>query len=850
MKKKRQNNIEKTLFIYFIFLSLSTPFFIFLSGKSIFTWVFFLFLLLPLIFLKKAYIDEFIIFYFLLILYIVPLIFLVPINSVDLTKIGVLYGFLSLCLCLCIWKFLKDMEFPRLLSPIFLPVVLFFWMAILSTIFSQYPYLSFIGDYNRLQGLLTITAYILLFYISSHLARKKKVLVLILDVILLANFFAGIYGIIQRLGFDPYQWSGGAWTRIHSTFGNPVFYAAWLSMVLPLNLVLYLKEDNKKRRYIYILSFIYTYILLLFANTRATFVGYFGASVLFFLLILGRKFVLLFYGITGLIFLCLSIPIIFFFNPTEGLSLFIGALFIGLFFFGPMIFLSKKIEFLSNSKGILSIGIICIILTIIFNFNSSSIAARFFTTIEKKKKETRQEEKIGVVEEASGGMADPFSSSAGIRIMMWKACLKIVAQHPLVGIGPETLGYIFPKYRDLSYIRRFSEYSLTNRAHNEILDTAVNYGIPGLLIYIFLFFTVFSVGIRAILKVKSEESKVKSDKLLIVGILCLQVAYLIQNEFSFGATTISGLSWIMVGILAGITTPSKTIIIESKVKRYFMCIPLILISFIFVLLLIPYFIADIEFRTGRVYEESKLPDIAIHHYKKAIFWYPFEQSYYHSLTQMFLIRGKKEELDEAIKLFRQALTYTPQSSSLWHSLGTAYYLSGGENSEDRAFACYWKVFETDPYYAPSHHYIGVIHKDKGRLDEARKSLEYAVNLRPNNPEFLETLGYLYMDIGNSEEARKVWEKIIVLAPKYSNIKDVRTRLSLIYYNCGMVNESAIQCQEILKLDPNDLNTRKNLATLYYGKGDYQSAAAECKAILNQDPNNTYAQQMLFAMGGR
>ncbi|MEW6680886.1 MAG: hypothetical protein AB1297_07735, partial [bacterium] len=154
---------------------------------------------------QNKVIEKAIVVAFLVIVFLVPLIFLVPVQSVDLTKIGVLYGFLSLILCLFGYKFFKGGEFLRLTSPLLLPVILFFQTAIFATIFSQYKYLSLIGDYNRLQGLLTITAYILLFYISSILSREKKVLSLTLDAILLSNFFAGVYGIIQRLGLDPYQ---------------------------------------------------------------------------------------------------------------------------------------------------------------------------------------------------------------------------------------------------------------------------------------------------------------------------------------------------------------------------------------------------------------------------------------------------------------------------------------------------------------------------------------------------------------------------------------------------------------------------------------------------------------------
>ncbi|HAW49560.1 TPA: hypothetical protein DCX16_01215 [bacterium] len=785
---------------------------------------------------NKKSIEKIIVVSYLLILFIVPLIFLVPVNSVDLTKIGVLWGLLSIILCLWSYNFLKEKRLYLISSPIGFPAIGFFWIAILATIFSQYPRISLVGEYNRLQGLLTISGYIILFYISYILSRSKRVLSFVFDTILLSNFSAGIYGIAQRLGLDPYDWSGGVWTRVHSTFGNPVFYAAWLSMILPLNLALCLREENEKKRFIYILSFLYTYMLLLFANTRATFIGFGGSMFLFSLFILGLKLSFALYGIISIAFVGVFIFVIYFLNPVGYPALFLGGIFIGLLFFGPLIFVNK----LFPKKGIFAVFIGSFLLTIIFSLSPSSIAGRFFTTIDIKK-EKKQEEKLEVVQDVRDEAAEIFSSSAAVRIMMWRACARIVKDYPILGIGPETLGYVFPRYRDIAYVRTFSEHLGTNRAHNEILDTALNFGIAGLIVYILLFSFLFWIGIKNL--------SFSKERFVLIGIIGLQAAYLIQNEFSFGATTITSLSWVMIGILGGLTSREKIVTIENKKAKLFFGIPLVLLPTIVVLLLIPYFIGDIEHRKGRVYEESNMSDLAIKYYKNSLFWYPFENSYYYPLTKMLLVRGR-DEIDEGCKFLRQALTYTPSSPSLWHSLGTGYYLRGGDGAVERAMACYRKVFEIDPLYAPSHHYIGVILKDIGKIDEAKKSLEYAINLRPENPEFLETLGYLYMDIGNSEEAKKVWEKIIKNFPNYSNIKDVRTRLSLIYYNKGVLDECIEQCKEILKIDPNDINTRKNLATLYYTKKNWQEAVMECRIILQQEPNNTYAKNMLFAMGIR
>ncbi|MDI6752311.1 MAG: O-antigen ligase family protein [bacterium] len=814
---------------------------------------------------------------YLLIIFIVPLIFLVPVNSVDLTKIGIQRSFLSGILILWVLSLNKNRSYPFVHSPLNLPLIILFLLAILSTIFSVRPYTSLIGTYNRYQGLFTITCYILLFFITQILVKKRKDAVSwIIDTVLFSNLFAMLYGFIQRLGRDPYQWSGGAWTRIHSTFGNPVFYAAWLSMVLPIALFMYLTEERPRRRLWYAVSFLLCYLSFLFANTRATFVGYFFASWLFSLFLVGFRFSILYYGGVSIIFGIASFLIVKFLSANNPLGLGIGGLFFGLLFFGPLIGLlirenplyqrlEAKLKVLwsffdriiseqgiapstfKRKKGLVTITIIGILMTIACNIDpSSSTARRFYNEMLDRMPKKDVLPVVEIMENVEDKAADPFGGSAKIRIMMWKACAKIAKDYPLFGIGPDTLGMVYPKYRDVSFVRTYSEHSGTNRAHNEVLDMAVNFGIPGMILYYAIFVILFVIGIRFM-----KSSSVK-EKILIASLLSLQVAYIVQNQMSFGATTITSLSFLGLGIIGGIAGRLKEVSVQKKEAFWMVSVVFIIFSVISVGLLIPAFIADVSFRTGRVYEESKYPDIASQYYKKAIFWCPFEESYYQPLVKIRLMGGRIEEKDEAIRLIRQALRYAEPSASLWHSLGTGYYLKGGENATKLAVWAYKKAIEMDPLYGPSYHYIGVILKDERRLEEASNYLEKAVNFRPDNPEYLETLGYLYMDRGKEKEAKACWERMIEIPKEYTgtnvNLKDVRIRLSLIYYHLKMWDECIIQCQEVLKLAPNDISTRNNLATIYYGKGELAKAANECKRSLQYDPGNIYARQMLGAMG--
>lgn len=155
----------------------------------------------------------------------------------------------------------------------------------ISTIFSIHKPLSFLGAYMRYQGLLTNIVYFILYLFIVNIGREKGIYLLI-NTAIVAGCGSSLYGMLQAYGKDPIGWHDFG-NRVSACFGNPVFLAAYLSMLAPLSFSMFLFEKGKKR-YLYLFAFFFIFTGLLFTRTRAGIVAFFGSMGMLFLFT-GRK---------------------------------------------------------------------------------------------------------------------------------------------------------------------------------------------------------------------------------------------------------------------------------------------------------------------------------------------------------------------------------------------------------------------------------------------------------------------------------------------------------------------------------------------------------------------------------
>jgi len=163
-------------------------------------------------------------------------------SSFDLSKLAILYvvtvvlvvGFLTKCLST------GQVLFAR--TPLDAPILATIVAATLSTLFSADRYCSVFGAYKTYEGLVQILIFVMFYYGACRLRRSEVVVVV--AMILVTAVAAAAYGLLQRLDHDPLRWSITIKGRVISNFGNPVFFATYMVMAVPLGIGLFFREST------------------------------------------------------------------------------------------------------------------------------------------------------------------------------------------------------------------------------------------------------------------------------------------------------------------------------------------------------------------------------------------------------------------------------------------------------------------------------------------------------------------------------------------------------------------------------------------------------------------------------
>jgi tetratricopeptide (TPR) repeat protein len=116
---------------------------------------------------------------------------------------------------------------------------------------------------------------------------------------------------------------------------------------------------------------------------------------------------------------------------------------------------------------------------------------------------------------------------------------------------------------------------------------------------------------------------------------------------------------------------------------------------------------------------------------------------------------------EAVAVLQKALEARPRDEGLLYALGAAYDKAG---DADAAVAQMKALLTLDPDHADALNFVAYTYAEKGvKLDEAEKLVARAVQLRPENGYFLDSLGWVYFKKGDFARAIAALEKAEVLS---------------------------------------------------------------------------------------
>ncbi|MEW6103452.1 MAG: tetratricopeptide repeat protein [bacterium] len=801
----------------------------------------------------------------------------------DISKVTGIY--LLTIVILSVWiirsTYLGKIEFSIPPLIILLPTSAWLIITFISTILSINPWMAFVGTYKRYEGLLVVIAYLISFYAILTFIPKEKLYWLLLSVVLVAAI-TSVYGVIQFLGLDPLKWESFSRYRIIGTFGNPVFIAAYLSMAIFVCLSMYIftaekkgvlikgkkkKEESSFKKPLLLLFYggciVFIYICFCFTNTRATFVGLSVCTLVFVLYFYGLRFFLLYFPVFTSFFGFIFYIVYQYLSPYSKIALFLGGLSLGFLFFAHLIiggFIMKDMG-RAHKIGLPIIGIALIVLTIIFNLDRNiSVAARFFTMVTKKPKaisvEKESVEKVPLKNEEHRKlnfvqkMRDKLTGSAGWRLWMWTTGARIIPDYPWFGIGPDTLGIIFPKYLAKVYTMKIGgTLEMEDRLHNEIFDTGVNRGIIGLIIYFWLIiaFTIYCwKGYR-----KAEEGR----GILILGIYTAWLAYLVQNQFSFGNTPIASLYWMLMAMavkeIGGVKSFQFNINKNSPIA--WAIYPFVFIFAIgFSIFVIRPYLADLHYKDGTVYLARGDWNNAFSKYKKAISLNYREIRYWEELNRAYInyviTTGNREALEEA-KNGANTLNklLKGMSNTAYFTLGMAHFMEG---KQDEALKYYKKAKEWQPFIADIYNNIGILYLNMGRPDLAISEFEQALEIRSEYSRTTEHLIRLYLE--NNEIDRAIGFLTRLSRVLYGDEKrKIHNYLAWIYYNKKQdYKKSIMMSQNILEIFPQDTDSLRNIGLCYYRIGDWIKAKEAFLKLLEVLPDDPQAKSLLLSLSGR
>ncbi|MHB9002738.1 MAG: O-antigen ligase family protein [Coriobacteriia bacterium] len=129
--------------------------------------------------------------------------------------------------------------------------------------------------------------------------------------------------------------------------------------------------------------------------------------------------------------------------------------------------------------------------------------------------------------------------SAASRFEIWKATAAMIADHPLLGVGPGRFLYEYPAYQTADHARIEGGDTRADQAHGAIMHIAAEAGLPGAAALVMLAGLVLAAGVRGARR---------GDAVSLAATIALS-AFVAQAAFGISTVETDSLAWFLGGIL-------------------------------------------------------------------------------------------------------------------------------------------------------------------------------------------------------------------------------------------------------------------------------------------------------------
>lgn len=437
------------------------------------------------------------------------------------------------------------------------------------------------------------------------------------------------------------------------------------------------------------------------------------------------------------------------------------------------------------------------------------------------------------------------------RLFIWPVALKAIKEHPFLGSGPETFALTFPKYqpKELLELEIFTE--TADRAHNEILDLTLNYGLIGSFLYYSIFFALFTISLKKVFQLDSRE-----DQILLIASLAALISQIVANQFSFPSLIHQIYIWFLIAfIIKLIYREEHSYQIIPHANKSLKIISLIAVAFIFAFSAYYFNLkslkADKAFKKAEGLFKSQNPFQSISEYQKALSFNPNQSYYYFFLSHASLQAAKRSQGVEQTKYLEISKDAAIKGNNFARNLDfNGYYLLG------QAYSFESEIMPTTSKIEAQ------LKREKEQL--VLNTLVKGIKNAPNNPRLNESYSFNLYKQGKFAESVKAFEKYLSLTPPYWkwNLSErtieeqEKSRIffklnpnfseNFIYLSRSYAKiENFQKALEYLKYAPeNNIDTLSTYAVIYSLLGQKKKAKEYLLKGLELDPENPILHQNL------
>jgi len=150
-----------------------------------------------------------------------------------------------------------------------------------------------------------------------------------------------------------------------------------------------------------------------------------------------------------------------------------------------------------------------------------------------------------------------YKPSVSLRGEYWHAGINMGIDKPFFGVGLDSYGTYYRQFRDFSAITNPGANTVTNAAHNVIIDIFAGTGLVGLASYVALLIIITSLGVKVMKNLKSYDP-------LFVALFSTWLAYQVQSIISINQIGLAVWGWALGG---GIVAYSRISLSNQSEQR-------------------------------------------------------------------------------------------------------------------------------------------------------------------------------------------------------------------------------------------------------------------------------------------